>query len=597
MNTKQLENLISYHNKKYFIDNEPEITDPEFDLLTEKLKKLKPNSKVLFEIVGEIGDVIHPTPMLSIEKRYTHEDIIKWIDETGEEEYYVEPKYDGMAARYQDGILSTRGNGHLGENITQKFEYLKIIGTLPIKTAPAFGEIIIPNDYFNDKLSKDYKNPRNAVVGIIKSKRPSDAGINALINRGIHFVLHDSAFKLKVCANDIKNPNSWEDLLEEIFRNQYPLDGIVIKVIDPKVRIRLGSTEHHEKWQVAYKVPAERQWTKVINIKDQVGRTGRITSVAIVKPIDLSGATITNITLHNAKFVEDSKIDIGSEVEVCRSGEVIPFITNIKNKHESKPKYKIPTVCPICSTKLIKTDHYLDCPNKECVARKALSMEYFFKALRVENLGIKTIERFINDLGVKDIFDFYKLQENNIAKLDGFGKTSARNIVDSIKKTLNSNITESQLLQAIGIREIGPATSKWIINKYGINNMNQLTETDLSGIKGMGTVKSKIFMNEIKNSTDLINSLLKVGLKFKNPNKSKKLSGMSFCITGKKVRYSRDELIELIEANGGEYKSSVTGNLTYLIAGDEAGSKINKATDIGVKVINESEFLEMITSS
>lgn len=594
---EDLEKQIHEHNINYFIKNEPKITDEEFDKLTEELKSLKPNSPVLFELVGDIGNIEHPTPMLSLDKKYTHADIIKWLEDINDKEYLVEPKYDGMAARYQNGTLSTRGDGTRGEDISIRLPFLNIKGKLPTNpNTSAYGEIIIPLSYFNEHLANDYKNPRNAVVGIVKAKTISPSGIKTLNDGGVHFVLHDQAQVIKVTQNDLIDEDRWEEILEEMFRIDYPLDGIVIKATNPDIIRSLGRTQHHEKWEIAYKSPAERKITTVKEIKDQVGRTGRITSVAVIDPINLSGATVTNVTLHNFQFVLDSGIDIGSKVEVCRSGEVIPFITRVfpADKPQNKRTYLLPENCPICNTKLIEKGKYLECPNRDCPAQKIQSIEYFFKTLDVEELGNKTIVRFINEFKVSSILDFYELDKEKIAELDGFGEKSAENITRNIKKTLDGTITESQMLQALGIKAIGPAASKWIINHYGFSKLPSLRADDLKDVKGIGPIKAQHFVDDLKVKWPIVESLLKKGLKFKSSKKSNKLDGKSFAITGKKEKYSRDELIQMIEENGGVYKTSITKDLDYLIAGEDAGSKLEKANQLGVKVITETEFCNLI---
>ena len=591
---EQLEKIIHHHNKKYFIDNDPEISDVEFDELTQRLKKLKPESPVLYELVGEIGDVVHPKPMLSIDKKYSYDDVKKWIEDVGDTNFIVEPKYDGMAARYQGGVLSTRGDGNKGEDISLRLDKLNIIGTLPKdNNVSAFGEVIIPVSYFESHLKDAYKNSRNGVVGIVKSKNVKPEGIKALMDGGVHFVIYDQVKSKTLTKDKLLNEDEWESILEETLQTDYPLDGIVIKVADTKIREELGSTGHHDKWVIAYKLPAERKWSTVTEIKDQVGRTGRVTSVAVIKPVDLSGATVTNITLHNFEFVKSSKIGIGSKVEVTRSGEVIPFITKVEQAN--KP-YKLPTECPVCKNKLKINGKYLECVNPDCPARRALSFEYFFKTLDVEELGLKTIERFINEFKLENIINFYDLKESQIAPLDGFGEKSAKNVVTNIHATMEENITASQLLQALGIKEIGPATSKWIIDHYGFDKIPSLTEEDLLNVDGMGPVKAKHFVENIKEKWWIVTELQKRGLKLKRLQKNNKLNSMSFCITGTLDKYTRDELKDLIELNGGEYKASITKDLTYLIAGENAGSKLEKARENGVKILTEKEFILMINA-
>lgn len=590
-----LEKLVNYHNKQYFIENSPVIPDPEFDEITELLRSLKPDSTVLYELVGETGDVIHPTPMLSIDKKYSYEDVKKWVVDVNDDTYLVEPKYDGMAARYQGGVLATRGNGRVGEDISERFQHLNIKGTLPKDdTSSVYGEVIIPTIFFDENLAEEYKNPRNAVVGIVKAKKISPAGIKALQDGGVHFVIHDAINVQKVSKDDLLNKEQWESILEEAFHSEYPLDGVVIKATNESIKESLGSTAHHDKWQIAYKVPAEKKWSEVVNIVDSVGRTGRITSIANIKPINLSGATVTNVTLHNFDFVEKSKIGVGSKVEVMRSGEVIPFITQVE---ASKNPHKEPKNCPVCGKPVKKYGKYLECINNECPAQVSLSIEYFFKTLDVEELGLKTIEKFIEVFDLKTVIDFYNLEPSEISPLEGFGEKSANKIVNNIQSTLSEKVTPSQLLQALGIKEIGPSTSRWIIGEYGFENLPKLNIDDLSNVKGIGPQKAKSFVESLKNKWWIVEDLKKKGLSFKKEEKTNKLEGLTFAITGKKETYSRDELIEMINKNGGEYKSSIVKGLDYLIAGEDAGSKLDKATGVGAKVISESDFIDLISKN
>lgn len=586
-----LEYAIRYHNKKYFIDNKVEIDDPEFDKLTIELKKLKPDSPVLYEITGDIGEITHPRPMLSLDKVYTYQDLKKWAKDTGDIRFIVEPKYDGMAARYKNGTLTTRGNGIVGEDISKRLKDLNVIGELPNDPDNStYGEVIIPLSYFNNNLAGAYKNPRNAVVGIIKSKKISSAGIKAIIEKAVHFVVYDKAKSKVYTLEEILDEDKWEEILEDTLQADYPLDGIVIKVVDLKIREKLGTTEHHHKWEIAYKMPAERKWTKVVDIKDQVGRMGRITSVAVIKPINLSGATVTNVTLHNPEYIINSGIGIGSDVEVTRSGEVIPFITKVSNPDGTEP-YKLPSNCPICNMPVKKEGKYLTCTNKDCPARLSLSIEYFFKTLGVEELGEKTVHRFINTFGLRSIIDFYNLDYKKLSELEGFGSKSAQNIIDNINSSLNGTITPSKLLQALGIKDIGPAGSKWIIGHYGFDDLKDLKEEDLLAVKGLGEVKTRHFLEDIKSKWWIIEALRSKGLRFKNDRISNRLQGKIFCITGSFEGYTRYQIIKLIEENGGVYKSSVTKDTNYLIVGENPGGKLTKTTDGSTVALTLNEFL------
>lgn len=588
-----LEKLVKYHNEQYFIHNNPIISDEYFDELTVLLKKLNPASPVLFEIVGEMGDIVHPYPMLSIDKVFNFTEVLKWLNDVNDTEYLVEPKYDGMRAMYQknNNLLVTRGNGRVGENITERFKHLNIIGNIKNNTDFIEGEIVIPQDYFINNLSKAYKNSRNAVVGIIKSKIITPEGIKALNEGGVHFVIYDQVYAQKVSASALLNKESFEEILENTFHSQYPLDGVVIKATNLELKKKLGATAHHEKWQVAYKIPGERKWSEIINIKNQVGRTGRITAVANIKPIALSGATVQNVTLHNFDYIKKTKIGVGAMVEVIRSGEVIPFITNV---NPTNTTHKIPTNCPECGAKTKFSGKYLQCTNPKCTAKVWQEIEYFFKVLGVEELGEKTVRRFISELKLNTIIDFYNLTSEQIQSLAGFKQKSADKLVSNINQTLHKNITPVQLLNALGIREVGRTTANLILSEYGFNNIFKLSVEDLTKIRGIGPQIASSFVTQINSKAFIIQELTKKGLVFKEITKSKKLAGLSFCVTGKKEKYSREELIKIILENGGEYKSSITQDLNYLIAGENAGSKLATAQKLGVKIIGESDFLSML---
>jgi DNA ligase (NAD+) len=591
---KALEAAVKYHNNKYFIENLPEISDEEFDKITEELKRLDPYSPVLYEIVGEIGEVIHPEPMLSLDKVYSYEDVQKWVKEIYDETFIIEPKYDGMAARYQNNSLTTRGNGIKGEDISSRLKYLNIIGELPTDNQTwIYGEVIIPLTYFNEHLSSLYKNPRNAVVGIVKSKILNSFGLKALLEGGVHFVIYDKAKSSKYTKDEILNKDKWEEIVEDILHQDYPLDGLVIKSTNKELREKLGRTQHHYKSDIAYKMPAERKWSKVTAINNQVGRIGRLTSVAVINPIQLSGATVTNVTLHNPDYVRTSKIGIGSKVEVTRSGEVIPYITQVINEDPNIIPHQLPKNCPICNTKLKEEGKYLICPNPSCPSRLSQSIEYFFKVLEVKELGQKTIERFINEFKLSSIIEFYKLDKDKISTLDGFGTKSAEKIISNIKRTLDKSITPIQLLHALGIKDIGRASSNWILNNYGFEKLPTLTEEELVQVGGIGPVKAKYFLNEIKDKWNIIRELQAIGLKFKEESASDKLKGLKFCITGSFGTYKREDLISLIEINGGDYKSSITKDLDYLIAGDNAGSKLEKVS-ASTQIIDLDKFLSLV---
>lgn len=586
---KALELQINYHNELYFIQNTTEISDTEFDQLVELLKELDPNNPVLFELVGDVGRVTHSTPMLSIEKKYNHKDVIDWANKIeSAQEFIIQPKYDGMAARYSNNILATRGNGVVGEDITHRLKDLKIIGKLEPESE---GEILIPNIYFEKNLKDTYKNPRNATVGIIKSKKVKDKALQALQDKGVHFVIYSSNKSIIVNKAELNNLETFESLVEEIFISDYLLDGVVIKVADKNVRNQLGYTAHHHKWQIAYKINKDVKKTKIINIIDSVGRTGRITSVAQLDPVDLSGATITNVTLHNLDYMTKLGIGIGSIVEITRAGEVIPYITRtISATHNYEP----PKTCPSCSSELEKSQKYLQCVNPDCPAKLALSFEYFFKTLDVKELGNITIAKLMDELGIKQIIDFYKIKSEDISKIDGFGERSAELIVTNIQNTLNEQITPVDLLAAIGIESLGKPTAKKILNRYSISDLENLTLNNLIEIDGFAEKKAQIIINGIKEKYIIIAQLLQNNLKFKVNKENSTIRNKSFAITGKKQRYSREELIELIEHNGGDYKKSITNDLDYLIAGDNAGSKLNEAKQKGISIISEAQFLNII---
>lgn len=658
---KEIERLrkeIRYHDYRYYVLNDPVISDYEYDMLYKRLVELEkkfphlitpdsPTQRVGGEPLKEFKSVIHEIPMLSLDNTYSYDELKEFdkrIRKTIPKINYIcELKVDGVAVSllYRDGKFvrgATRGDGHKGDEITLN---LKTIKTLPLNLLtddPDFLNIEVRGEVFLTKkqfleLNKEreekgeplFANPRNACAGSLKLLDPKEVA-----KRNLDIFIHtipkppsekyDSDYqvlnKLKECGfkiiphSEVLNSideviaycEEWKDKKEEL---PYEVDGIVIKVDSFKHRLELGETIKSPRWAVAYKYPPKQATTRIKRIYVQVGRVGTLTPVAEFEPVFLSGTTITHATLHNYDEIKRKDIKIGDWVIIEKAGEVIPQVVKvIKDKRTGKEKeFKMPETCPVCGGKVVREAEEVAyrCINASCPAQIKRRIIHFAsrQAMDIEGLGEKWVEIFVDKGFIKDFSDIYKLKfkKNELLKLERMGEKSVENLLQGIEKSKNRPF--HRVLYALGIRHVGLGTAQILANAF--NNIDELMKAPkekIESISGIGPIVAESIYNffHTKENIELINKLKEVGVNFEREKKEEKkiLAGKTFVVTGVLKNFTRQQIHELILSLGGNVGTAVSKKTDYLICGADPGSKLDKAKELGIKIISEEEFLEMI---
>lgn len=654
---EELRGEIRYHDKKYYIENNPVISDYEYDQLMEELKQIEqkfpdlvteysPTQRVGAEEIDKFKTVKHQAAMLSLDKT-TNEEGLRDFDETVREamgekkaEYVIEPKIDGVgiALYYEDKKLqrgATRGNGEEGEEITPN---LKTIHSIPLKlseqsllrTAEFRGEVYMPKEEFrkmNEKREKQEKeafaNPRNAAAGTVRNKdpqrvakRPLDAFLYTLSywKEGDFQTHWECLQEMKKAGlrinNNIKKVTGIEEVIEQIKDWEkkkdnlaYEIDGIVIKVNDLKAHGLLGHTTHHPKWAIAYKYPPNRKTTEVKNISVHVGRTGKLTPIAILDPIQLSGTTVSRASLHNEDEIQRKDIRIGDIVVVEKAGKIIPQVVKvIKEKREGDEKqFNMPTECPICGSpaKRIGEEVARRCLNAQCPAQVKQRIEHWGdrNAMNIEGLGPKLIDKLVKKGIIKNMADIYKLELKDLVNIERMGKKSSHNLLEEIQNSKERGL--DKVLYGLGIPFVGEHLSNVLTEHY--NNIDQLMSASKAELENVDEIGPKIadsvvnFLDDEKNK-ELITQLKQHQVRMSAEKQEKKqfLSGKKFVLTGALERYTRAEASEKIRAFGGRVTSSVSGQTDYVVVGENPGSKLTEAKQEGILIIKEEEFYSML---
>ena len=651
---------LEEHNYNYYILSNPTISDFNFDMKMKELEKLEhdfpqfkdPNSpsvRVGSDLTKEFEQVQHIRPMLSLSNAYSKKELADFDTRIkkliGEDfEYVCELKFDGtsISITYEYGSLKqaiTRGDGQIGDNVTTN---VRTIRTIPLKvrgnnfpeTFEIRGEIIFPFDIFNE-LNREreeqgepvFANPRNAASGTLKmqdssivASRKLDAFLFSLHGENLpqdgHYENLQEAKKwgFKI-SEHMQKCSSIEEVLKfidkwdtERFQLPVATDGVVVKVNSIHLQNNLGNTAKSPRWAIAYKFKAESATTILESISYQVGRTGAITPVANLRPVQLAGTTVKRASLHNADIIKNLDLYIGDSVFVEKGGEIIPKITGVDTSARnvfSKPVEFIKE-CPECKTPLVKKEgeaaHY--CPNEQgCPPQIKGKIEHFIgrRAMNIDGLGQETIDLFFEKNMIQDVSDLYTLQKEDIANLDRLGEKSAERILEGLK--LSKSVAFEKVLFALGIRFVGETVAKTLANKLiDIDNIKNAKFEELIEINDIGDriARSVIDYFKDENNLQLIERLKGHGLqmaisKDKQESKTDKLKGLSIIISGTFQKLSRDEIKELIEQNGGKNVGSISKNTNYLIAGDKIGpSKLEKANKLQIPIISEDEFLNMI---
>lgn len=647
---KELTEQLEYHNNLYYNKDDPEISDYEYDKMLRELEELEkqypqfksplsPTSRVGGMAGEKFSPVVHTVPLESLHDSFSHaemRDFDRRVHEVVPDvTYIVEPKFDGLsvACEYQNGVFvrgSTRGDGITGEDVTDN---LMTIKSLPkrIPNAPEFlevrGEVYMSFKSFEelvkrqeDNDEKPAKNPRNAAAGSLRQKnakitaqRKLDIFIfNVQQVTGTELKSHrqslDYLSELGFPTSFYKVCDTIDEALEQIEQIgnsrgefDYAIDGAVVKVDSFEARRALGSTAKYPKWAEAYKYPPEEKATKLLDIEINVGRTGVLTPVGIFEPVLLAGTTVSRATLHNRDFIEEKGICIGDTVVIRKAGEIIPEVLSVSEHPSDAKPFVFPTVCPSCGSPVVQDDEAATrCTNTDCPAQLMRHMIHFVSrdAMDIDGLGPAFLEQLLKEKLVKSPADLYRLKTEDISAFERKAEKSANNLINSIQKSKDNELY--RLVYALGIRNIGLKAAKLLCEHFlTINDLMNAKAEDFESIDGFGSVMAQSLENyfSLESTKQLIADLKDLGLKMK-PSEQKisggVFEGKTFVLTGTLPTMTRSEASQIIEQNGGKTSSSVSKKTSYVLAGEEAGSKLTKAQKLGIEVISEEQFLSMI---
>ena len=646
--------LLNKYSYDYYVEDNPQISDTEYDTLYKQLEKLEqeypefildnsPTQRVGDRVLDEFEKVIHKVPMLSLSNTFSIEDLrdfdsrISKLSSDDSIEYICELKIDGLAIsiNYENGKLvsaATRGDGMVGENVT---ENIKTIFSIPktLKTKKSFevrGEVYLPKKSF-ELLNKEreennevlFANPRNAAAG---SLRQLDSKITAKrrLSAFIYSVVGDENINSQKMALTVAadlglpvNPNFklcktidevvdyimyWEEHKQDL---PYEIDGIVIKVNSYSLQEEIGSTQKSPRWATAYKFPEEELATKLLDIELSVGRTGIITPVAVLNPINISGSTVSKASLHNKDIIDELDIHIGDMVVVKKAGEIIPKVVRVVEELRlaNSEKYVMPNICPSCKSKTFtkEGDPFTRCLNLDCPEQNIRKIIHFVsrEALNIEGLGDKVVATLYEKGIIKHTIDLFSLDRNKLVELERMGDKSVDNLLNAIENSKQSSL--DKVIFALGILNVGKKAGKILAEYYkNLTNFSKATVDELLELPDIGLITAESIVDYLSNANNLrfINELIEIGMnpqyEIQNKNTDNMFSGKTIVLTGKLVELTRNEAKEYLERFGAKVTGSVTSKTDYVIAGEKAGSKLAKAEQLGIQVLSEDEFIDIM---
>lgn len=648
---EKLRKDLNYYSYRYYVDNENDIDDYEYDMMMRELKAIEeeypelitpdsPTRRVGGEATNMFESVAHTVKMESLQDAFSFDEIRDFDrrvkDAVTNATYVVEPKIDGLSVslEYRDGVFvrgSTRGDGSVGEDITANLRTVRSI-PLRLKTDLPFievrGEVYMPHSVFHKLVEeqelneeKPFKNPRNAAAGSLRQKNPKITakrkldifvfnvqqidGHSLSNHKQSLDYLKELGFKTIPFYTEFKNIDGAIDELKRIADIRYTLpfdiDGAVIKVNDFEKRRILGSTAKFPKWAIAFKYPPEEKETKLLSIEVNVGRTGVLTPTAVFSPVLIAGSTVSRATLHNEDFIKEKGICIGDTIIIRKAGDVIPEVVSVKEHIPDAVPYRMPEICPSCGAKAVREDGEaaIRCNNPDCPAQLLRMLIHFCSrdAMDIEGLGDALLNKLVEQNMIKTAADIYSLNFDKIAEMDKMGKKSAENLKKAIEKSKENDL--SKLVFALGIRHVGAKAAKLLSDNFrDIDSIMNSSAEDIAKIDGFGLVmaQSVVDFTSMPQSQKLIADLKAAGVNMKaeDTHIDNRFSGKTFVLTGTLTKYTRSEASRIIENYGGKASSSVSKKTDYVLAGEAAGSKLAKATELGIKIINEDEFAEMI---
>ena len=649
---KQLRETLNAHGYRYYVLDDPQISDYEYDHMLRRLEDLErehpeeitpdsPTQRVGGPTLSEFAPVEHPVPLESLQDVFNGGEVEEFLERVAgtfpDAEYSVEPKVDGLsvALEYRDGVFvrgATRGDGRVGEDVKENLRTIRSIPmTLPEKLPRLIvrGEVYMARSVFeeiNARRELEGKplmaNPRNAAAGSLRQLDPKIAAqrrldiavFNLQLAEGRTFASHtetldylkDQHFKVISGRRLRRLP----EILEEIERlndtrmeRPFDMDGAVIKLNSLADREVLGSTAKCPKWAIAYKYPPEKKPAKVLDIVVQVGRTGVLTPKAVLSPVRLAGTTVTNATLHNQDYITQKDIRIGDTVIVQKAGEIIPEVVEVVpgERPETAQPYFLPDTCPVCGAPVTRDldGAAVRCTGAECPAQLLRNLTHFASrnAMDIDGLGPAVMNQLIESGLVKTAADLYGLRAEEIAQLDRMGAKSAQNAVEAIAKSRENDLW--RLLFALGIRQVGEKAAKVLAARFGsFDALANASEEELTAIDDVGPITARYLREwlESPQSKDLIARLKVAGVNMESRTKpvDSRFAGQTFVLTGALTRFTRDEAAEMIEQRGGKAAGSVSKKTTCVVAGENAGSKLKKAQELQIPVLTEEEFLALL---
>lgn len=649
---EELTKILDEANYRYYVMDDPVMLDFEYDHLLRELEDLEkaypqlampnsPTQRVGGEALSKFEKHTHPVPLMSLQDVFSTQELEEFLTKTlesfPETQFSVEPKVDGLsvALEYENGQFvrgATRGDGNVGEDVT---ENLKTIRSIPmtLQGAPerliVRGEVFMPKASFarlNEQQERDGKplfaNPRNAAAGSLRQLDPKIAAsrmldiyiFNVQLAEGVEFKNHRESLeflhKLKFKVVPFACLNNAEKIVEHVMsinENRESLtcdiDGAVIKVDDIAQRQKMGTTAKFPKWAVAYKYPPEIKPTVVEDIIVQVGRTGVLTPKAVVRPVRLAGTTVTNATLHNQDFISDRDIRIGDTVQIRKAGEIIPEILEVdfsKRPNGTVP-YVLPCNCPVCGAPTQKDEDgaFMRCTGAECPAQLSRNIAHFVSrdAMDIEGLGSSIVDALIEKEFIKSPADIYYLTLEEMKSLWQKGDTAAKKLLTAIEESKDRDV--SRLIYALGIRQVGAKTGKVLATQFGnLDALMNATEEELTDVPDVGAVTAKSISDWFTQpqSRHMIERLRAAGVNFESKRAltDARFAGMTFVLTGALTQFTRDEATEKIELFGGKVSGSVSKKTTYVVVGENAGSKERKARELNIPILSEEQLLEMM---
>lgn len=648
----ELREQIRYHSRKYYTEDDPEISDFAYDQLYRQLETLEaefpdlvtedsPTQKIGGAVYNTFAEVVHQVPLESLHDSFSQEelrDFDRRVRETvGDVEYVVEPKFDGLsvALEYRDGLFvrgSTRGDGTTGEDVTENIRTIRSVPKVlkePVPFLEVRGEVYMSDESFQRLCErqelleeKPFKNPRNAAAGSLRQKDPKITAqrelsmfvFNVQQVEGKELSRHDQSLEwlaelgfpvppLYRASGNIEEILSFiQEIGDKRGEFSFPIDGAVVKVNNFAQREELGSTAKFPRWAEAFKYPPEEKETTLLDIEVNVGRTGVLTPTGRFDPVTLAGTTVSRATLHNQDFIAEKDIRVGSRVVLRKAGEIIPEVVAVLSRPEGSQPYRLPEICPSCGERVtrVEGEAATRCTNPQCPAQLLRNLIHFASrdAMDIEGLGPAILEQLLQAGLVSSPADLYTLETKQLRKLDRFGKKSAENLVASVERSKGNDLY--RLVYALGIPHIGAKAAQVLCGAFPtMDQLQEASEEELAQIEGFGGIMAKevaaFFQKD--SAKELVARLKELGVNMearRQETQSAALAGSTFVLTGTLPTMSRKEATQLIESHGGKVTSSVSKKTSYVLAGEEAGGKLDKARQLEIPILTEEELLRML---